>query len=93
MNEEQVVLSDLDNPYHAGIMKIMSIQPADMDMRCATHWIDWEIKKNPNNDLEELIQKACEKFSLTLIEVGYLFLLYDIAKKPPKRYPWTDFGL
>jgi hypothetical protein len=74
-------------------MKNMSIQSAEMDMRYATHWIDWEIKKNPGNDLEELIKKACERFSLTLIEIGYLFLLYDVSKLPPKIYPGTDFGL
>jgi hypothetical protein len=50
-------------------------------------------QKNPNNDLEELIKNAYKKFSLTIIEVGYLFLVYDISKEPPKRYPWTDFGL
>jgi hypothetical protein len=48
----------------------MNIQSEELNIRNATHWIDWETKKNPHNDPEELIKKACEKFSLTFIEVA-----------------------
>lgn len=66
----------------------------DNDLKRACRWVSNELKYNPEQNADELIEEAVHRFNLTLMEAESISIMYaDISKRPKPSYPWTNFGL
>jgi hypothetical protein len=66
----------------------------DDDLKRAFQWISDELRYDPKQNVDKLIEEAINRFDLTLMEAESIFIMYaDISKRPKPTYPWTNFGL
>jgi hypothetical protein len=66
----------------------------DDDLKRAFRWVSDELKYDPKQNADELIEEATYRFGLTLMEAESISIIFaDISKRPKSTYPWTSFGL
>ena len=66
----------------------------DDDLKRASRWVSDELKYDPKQNADELIEEAICRFDLTLMEAESISIMFaDISKRPKPTYPWTNFGL
>jgi hypothetical protein len=66
----------------------------DDDLKRAFRWVSDELKSDPTQNADELIEEAVYGFDLTLMEAESISIMYaDISKRAKPAYPWTNFGL
>ena len=66
----------------------------DDDLKRAFRWVSDELKYDPQQNADELIEEAIHRFDLTLMEAESISIMFaDISKRPKPTYPWTNFGL
>ena len=66
----------------------------DDDFKRAFRWVSDELKYNPKQNADELIEEAIHRFDLTLMEAEIISIIFaDISTRPKPTYPWANFGL
>jgi hypothetical protein len=66
----------------------------DDDFKKAFRWVSDELRYDPKQNADELIEEATYRFDLTLMEAESISIMFaDISKRPRPAYPWTSFGL
>jgi hypothetical protein len=64
----------------------------DDDLKRAFRWVADELKYDPKQNTDELIEEATYRFDLTLMEAESISILFaDISKRPKPIYSWTSF--
>ena len=67
----------------------------DDDLKRAARWVLDELKYNPGQNADVLIEEAVRRFDLTLMEAELVNIMFaDISKRQtPTTTPWASFGL
>jgi hypothetical protein len=67
----------------------------DDDLERAARWVSDELKYNPGQNADELIEESVHRFELSLMEAEVINIMFaDISKRQtPTATPWVSLGL